>query len=134
MSTSNKPAGAAWPALHAIAALFLGAGLAVLPGSASSGTVQTDDKDLRAELSDKGSVTKARPAPPGGGAYTLRCWQYGKLIFEEDDLAPPPDTQTAYRLTLRERAGKRASLHLVETLNATCLVQQTRETKPGGNK
>lgn len=133
MSTSNKPAGPARRPLRTGLAILLGAWLASLPWTAAAGVVETDTKGAKNALLDKVGESRARPAPSGGG-YQLRCWQYGKLIFEEDDLNLPPDAQVAYKLTLRERDGKRAPVHLVETLNATCLMQPSRVSKQDSGK
>lgn len=69
--------------------------------------------------------TLERSAPaksPAGSGYRLRCWQHGRLLFEEDDIALPPDgSRYTLKLAGRDRDGR--PLYVTETLNATCLVR-----------
>lgn len=122
MSTSSKWTKAA---RHNGLAIVFGALVAGLPLTASAGIVETELKLAKSSAQDKGNEVKAKPDTAINN-YQLRCWQYGKLIFEEDNLSLPPDTQVAYKLTLRERDARRAPVHLLETLNATCLAQPSR--------
>lgn len=125
MSTSSKWTKAA---RHNGLALLLGA-LVGLPLAAPAGIVEPELKLAKSAAQDNGNEGKAKPGAPASNNYQLRCWQYGKLIFEEDNLSLPPDTQVAYKLTLRERDARRAPVHLLETLNATCLAQPSRGPK-----
>lgn len=126
MSTSSN-----WTmaAKHNGLAILFGALVAGLPLTAHAGLVETELKLAKSGAQDKGNEVKAKPDTAGSINYQLRCWQYGKLIFEEDNLSLPPDTQVAYKLTLRERDARRAPVHLLETLNATCLAQPNRGPK-----
>ena len=116
-------------------AIMLGLWGSALPWAAQSGVVETDPKGASGLL-DKGKEVTPKPKSDtiSSTGYQLRCWQYGKLIFEEDNLSPPPDTQVAYKLTLREREAKHSPVHLVETLNATCLVQPSHAPKRESSK
>jgi hypothetical protein len=74
-----------------------------------------------------GASAPARPAPtepppPVPGLYQIRCWQHGRLIFE--DRIKLPDDGAAYgiRLSGTDRNGK--PMYVAETRNATCLVRQ----------
>lgn len=54
--------------------------------------------------------------------WRLRCWQHGRLLFEEDDITLPPDgSRYTLKLEGRDRDGR--PLYVAETLNATCLVR-----------
>lgn len=55
-------------------------------------------------------------------AYQLRCWQDGRLIFEENGLTAPVKAGRPV-LAMQSREGG-ADLHLIETGNTTCLIQQ----------
>lgn len=58
----------------------------------------------------------------GANGYRLRCWQHGRLLFEEDDIALPPDgSRYTLKLAGTDRDGR--PLYVAETLNATCLVR-----------
>ena len=126
MSTSSKWTKAA---RHNGLAIVFGALVAGLSLTAPAGIVETELKLAKSGAQDKGNEVKAKSDTSGSINYQLRCWQYGKLIFEEDHLSLPPDTQVAYKLTLRERDARRAPVHLLETLNATCLAQPSRGPK-----
>lgn len=132
MSILNKTMRPARRFPSSLLGVMLGVLISAQPWTAHAGVLETDDSDAKSGLLDKRDdvKTKARskPGTPGHG-YQLRCWQYGRLIIEEDNLSPPPDTQIAYKLSLREREAKRAPVHLVETLNATCLIQPSRVAK-----
>ena len=57
-----------------------------------------------------------------GGTYRIRCWQYGRLLFEENGVTLPLDaSQYAQKLRGLDRQG--APLVVADTKNATCLVQ-----------
>ena len=109
--------------------IMLGVLVTSMPWMAQAGVVETELKLAKSGLLDKGPEVKAKPDVTGSINYQLRCWQYGKLIFEEDNLSPPPDTRVVYKLTLRERDARRSPVHLLETLNATCLIQPSRGPK-----
>ena len=58
------------------------------------------------------------------GGYQIRCWQEGRLLFEENHVALPADsTRYAVRMSGTDRNGK--PLYVVETTNATCLIRST---------
>lgn len=64
----------------------------------------------------------AIPGKPGGAI--LRCWQHGRLLFEEE-VADGPD---GARLRLRLNDRDRSTLHVLELNGALCTV---RRTPPG---
>ena len=66
--------------------------------------------------------TKA-PAKAESAKSSFRCWQYGRLIFEEVGLNWPAETPTRV-LTLQQGAPGKAIVHLVETKDATCLFKE----------
>lgn len=59
----------------------------------------------------------ARPASPP--AQRMRCWQHGRLLFEEY-VSPLPESAARYRLTT---PGGRSPVYLLDTGNGLCLVQ-----------
>ena len=74
-----------------------------------------------------GAPTPARPAGaepprPVPGLYQIRCWQHGRLLFE--DRITLPDDAAAYsiRLSGNDRSGK--PMYVAETRTATCLIRQ----------
>jgi hypothetical protein len=73
------------------------------------------------------------PKPPKG-AFQIRCWQYGELLFEEYAQSAPTDLGKG-ALNLAGK-GEQQRLYLVDTQNATCLVKSktNEEAKPATNK
>jgi hypothetical protein len=65
------------------------------------------------------SRTTARAATPG---FVLRCWQHGRLLFEEE-VAELPDGAARFRLRLNE--PQRPALVLLDMANSLCSVRPT---------
>lgn len=105
MLTSSKAA------LAAIALL--------VPVVALSGLVGVDHPDRPGATS-----------PPQGG-YTLRCWQDGRLILEEQYVSMPLAIDgTSTRLQVIDR--NRQPIYIAETKNATCMVKARPLVRPTG--
>jgi hypothetical protein len=96
-----------------IAAVAIGAPIGLL--SAVAG--EAGAKSPRAEAPETEAAAKA---PGAKGGYQLRCWQFGRLIFEENNLSVPGEA-SAYALRMTDRS--RSPVLLAETENATCLIK-----------
>jgi hypothetical protein len=73
------------------------------------------------EILGKGGT---RPA-----GYTLRCWQEGRLILEEQHVSLPPMVDAAStRLQVLDR--QQQPMIVAETRNATCLVKARPAERP----
>lgn len=62
---------------------------------------------------------------PGDGAapvYQLRCWQHGRLLFEEQ-LASLPNERATYGLRISGIDRYQRPVYVAETQNATCLIR-----------
>jgi hypothetical protein len=71
------------------------------------------------------------PGRPGAGGYTLRCWQEGRLILEEQYVSLPPIVDAATtRLQVIDRHQQ--PVIVAETRNATCLVKAQPSGRPRG--
>lgn len=68
-----------------------------------------------------GTAATAKARGPVAGQQ-LRCWQYGRLIFEENGVAAPPDS-TTYALRMHADESRRTPLLVVNTGTATCLIK-----------
>jgi hypothetical protein len=62
------------------------------------------------------------PPPPTPGLYQIRCWQHGRLLFEDRIRLPDDGAAYGIRLSGTDRNGK--PMYVAETRNATCLVRQ----------
>ena len=69
------------------------------------------------------------PAPEkssGAPNYQIRCWQYGRLLFEENHVGLSPDW-TRYTLKIQGKDRDTNGLFVAETNNATCLIRAMGE-------
>lgn len=69
------------------------------------------------------------------GGYQIRCWQHGRLLFEENHVTLPPDgARYALRIAATDRTGR--PLYVAQTDSATCLIRAAVDTStpatPGG--
>jgi hypothetical protein len=55
------------------------------------------------------------------GTYQLRCWQYGRLLFDEGPVTLPAQTRQAARLVAFDHHG--AALIVTDTGATTCLAR-----------
>jgi hypothetical protein len=64
----------------------------------------------------------AKPAPRTAGPWQIRCWQEGRLLFEENGISLPDATQYSAVIAGADRQGR--PVYVAETRNATCLIRQ----------
>lgn len=102
--------------LAAVSGVALAAvvGILQLPSGATAGvaavtaTAAADDRVVSA-------LPPAPPPPPpastpasrqkGQGTYRLRCWQYGRLLFDEGPVTLGPDARQGAKLVATDRNG-----------------------------
>jgi hypothetical protein len=75
-------------------------------------------------------ITAAAPAAgtqaPAGANYQIRCWQEGRLLFEENRVTLPADAaQYGIRMAGTDRRNK--PIYVADTRNATCLIRSATE-------
>ena len=104
------------PALR-VAALVLCAPLWVLAGVATT-----------TESKEPARPTASTAQPAKAAAYQMRCWQYGKLLFEES-LASLPTDGAQYSLKVSGTDRKGHSIYVAETKNATCLIRHASDER-----
>ena len=101
MSNPSK-SGALWPAVTALALV-------------SALALAADD--TRNPL----DAAPAARSMPGEPLYLVRCWQYGRLLFEERDLQLPPEVLSGLKLRGTDR--NRQAVYVTDTGGATCLIR-----------
>jgi hypothetical protein len=105
------------PAATALALVTL---LAV-PLAATSGLARADSTDGLQVMAPAGA---AKPAPN----YQMRCWQQGRLLFEQDlDALPAEGTRYTLKISGEDRNGR--PVYVAETSNATCLIRSLSDTR-----
>ncbi|MGE0313113.1 MAG: hypothetical protein AB7P21_15990 [Lautropia sp.] len=101
------------------------------PGNAKAGngksTSAKGDAKADPKADAKAADTKDKPAlraeaRSAGESYLIRCWQEGRLVFEESvksiDLAPG---RYSTKFQGKDRNG--SSVYIADTRNATCLIK-----------
>jgi hypothetical protein len=63
----------------------------------------------------------AEPPAPAAGLYQIRCWQHGRLLFEDRITLPADAAAYGIRVSGVDRNGK--PMYLAETRTSTCLVR-----------
>jgi hypothetical protein len=121
----SKPNDSTCPeSLHrvALAATSLVAAVAVIAGTglifgATAGIAsQTVER-----IAPTDSPPVAAPAARPTGTYQLRCWQYGRLLFDEGPVTLGPEARQSARLVAIDRNG--APLIVTGAGGTTCLAR-----------
>jgi hypothetical protein len=63
---------------------------------------------------------RAVAVKPAGG-YQIRCWQYGRLLFEENHVALTDMARYGLRIGGTDTHGR--PLYVADTQHATCLIR-----------
>lgn len=93
------------------AAVMLGAGLVLFSEMNLAGT---------ATVAPEKASAPAATMPVAD--YNIRCWQYGRLIFEEQRLSPVGEP-FPYVAKLKRNDRQGGAVYLTDTGNATCLIR-----------
>jgi hypothetical protein len=119
MSTSSDRSGrravAAATALFAVAATVLSTGLAG-DASAGAGRIGADDGAAAAE-----PPAARRERATSNGWMQLRCWQHGRLLFDEGPLRLTSDARRGSSLVAERRDG--GSIVVTEAGSTACLLR-----------
>ena len=61
--------------------------------------------------------------------YQIRCWQHGRLLFEENQVTLPADgARQAVKISAADRDGR--PIYVAATDGATCLIRPSGESLP----
>jgi hypothetical protein len=83
----------------------------------------------RSNAENAPSVPGQPKALRGTGNLQLSCWQYGRMLFQENQVTLPGDgSQPAVRLNATDRNGR--PIYVAETQNATCLLRGMDSASP----
>lgn len=88
--------------LAAIAGIALAAAAGVLlqlPSGATAGVATGADDRVAAKAPPPAANPKAQ------GTYQLRCWQYGRLLFDEGPVTLGPEARQGAKLVATDRHG-----------------------------
>jgi len=75
------------------------------------------------------SETSPPEQPPvtASGLFQVRCWQYGRLLFEEREVQLTSDIAAGLKLRASDR--NKLLVYVTDTGNATCLIRGTPARK-----
>lgn len=91
--------------------------LLLIPIGATAGLSSAEPQEP-ASVRTPGASATARSA----GGYQLRCWQHGRLLFEEYLAALPTDSSRhPPKIVATDRQGR--PIHVAEIDSATCLIR-----------
>lgn len=62
-----------------------------------------------------------KPSPRAAGLWQIRCWQDGRLLFEENGVSLPDHVEYPTLISGADRQGR--PIFVAETRNATCLIR-----------
>jgi hypothetical protein len=114
---NNTPGGEEAAVAKGLLALVIIVGLAVLAiGVAMAQT----------PVPKSGATPVPTPSTQTRGAYHMRCWQYGRLVLEEQ-LAQAPADGTPQTLRLQGAQGAGSAYTLLNTGTTTCLIKPSSE-------
>lgn len=99
-------------------ALIAATGLLLLrpPGAAAGVAAGTDDRVV-----SQASPPAPAPSLKAPATYQLRCWQYGRLLFDEGPVTLGAEARQGARLVATDRRG--ASLIVTDAGGTTCLAR-----------
>ncbi len=133
----SKPVDRRAPRVAVIASSVAAAAAAIVAAIAMTGAPAAQAALVTPPAATAMPTPAASPAaiaattPPGTDAaprgWQLRCWQQGRLLFEENGVQLPADASAAgLRLRGTDRHG--APVYVTDSQNATCLIR--REAPP----
>jgi len=73
------------------------------------------------------ATSAARTAGSTESLYQVRCWQYGRLLFEEREVQLTSDIAAGLKLRASDR--NKLLVYVTDTGNATCLIRGTPARK-----
>lgn len=94
----------------------------VIGGAAALGLLAASISAV-AGVIDAERQREAAPVKKAQPVLLLRCWQEGRLLFEEPLSSVPPETRKNARITVTDREGR--ALQVIDMASATCLVRST---------
>jgi hypothetical protein len=108
---------------------------AVVVGALAT-VVLLPDVGATARVNERGASPAPSPAPATAAAqngkaaatYQLRCWQYGRLLFDEGPVTLSPDARQAARVVAYDRNG--AAVIVTDTGGTTCMARPFSTAAP----
>lgn len=123
---SDPPRRMLLTAWSGVALLALTAFLMQLPIGANAGVASGVDEQVAPPAPGATASAPAAGAARSAGRYQLRCWQYGRLLFDEGPVSLPADARVNARLVATDRNG--ASLIVTDAGTTTCLARPAAPT------
>jgi hypothetical protein len=110
--------------LATLGAVALIAGTGVVFGATAGIVSRTVDRIAPNDPAPAAATVQKPPGPSAGtsaGTFQLRCWQYGRLLFDEGPVTLGPEARQGARLVAIDRNG--APLIVTGAGSTTCLAR-----------
>jgi len=88
----------------------------ILPSAGTAGVAAGESAEV--------TVVPAPGKVDKGQSYQIRCWQFGRLLFEENSVGLPADW-ARYTIKIQGKDQDANGVFVAETSNATCLIRAT---------
>lgn len=88
----------------------------ILPSAGTAGVTAGESAEV--------TVVPAPDKVEKGQNYQIRCWQFGRLLFEENHVGLPADW-ARYTIKIQGKDRDANGVYVAETSNATCLIRAT---------
>ena len=92
-----------------------------LPLGAIAGIASGDEGRTVSRIPPPPAAPAAAPNQKAPGTYQLRCWQYGRLLFDEGPVTLGAETRQSAKLVATDRHG--AALIVTDAGGTTCLAR-----------
>jgi hypothetical protein len=92
-----------------------------LPLGAAAGIASGDDGRILSRDPPAAAAAAAAPNQKASGTYQLRCWQYGRLLFDEGPVTLGAEARQGAKLVAIDRHG--APLIITDAGGTTCLAR-----------
>jgi hypothetical protein len=113
----EKQRGRRLAAVAGVALVAVTGMLLQLPQGATAG-IASSEADRNASHVPRSTAASNQKAP---GTYQLRCWQYGRLLFDEGPVTLGAETRQSARLVAIDRHG--VALIVPDAGGTTCLAR-----------
>jgi hypothetical protein len=101
----------------------------LLPFGAMAGiTGSSTPESAKAPIVTASTGVDSKATRAAAGTYQIRCWQQGRLLFEENQVSLPADSaKYGVKMTGTDRHGK--PIYVADTTNATCLIRSIEDDR-----
>lgn len=117
----EKERGSSLAVMTGVALVAVTGVLLQLPLGASAGIASGDNAHSVSRVPPAPQAPAPAAKPKASGTYQLRCWQYGRLLFDEGPVTLSAEARVGAKLVATDRHG--AALIVTDAGGTTCLAR-----------